>query len=398
VSGGNRVERLYDRLTAKERALLVLQAWKEDKEEELGVRWSMPPDQVTEFNRYIDLMNGVNQHLVPFLIAVSLEVEKLSLRLGWLGTLALWGLETWELGAIINVSMKEPVTESEYRELEAKARREPMSVADCAEVLTSRYEDWTDDELQSKKHGIVDPKAWERVASENWKTVRKLIDDGKLPATRKGRKIIVESGAFYDWLGEQAPVIPEEGFEYEVLPDAEAGSARQRRDELRHAREIVAKAPTGLGVGFMRRQDERLAEWLVEPFGDSRREDLVEVKRRLLREGIEEQWRHLRSVEIAVAEVRAAFGDEDPRVPTVAHLFDQSKERLVDVHEGSKDYLDAFELPDPDAELLGRVRRLVGVEGLCPKRLTYEAVARQPASLPQKSRTPAQALVRRPTV
>jgi hypothetical protein len=112
----------------------------------------------------------------------------------------------------------------------------------------------------------------------------------------------------------------------------------------------------------MARQDERLAEWLVEPSGDSRREELVVVKRRLLREGIEEQWRHLRAVEIAVAEVRAAFEDEDPRVPTVAHLFDHSKERLLDAYEGSKDYLDAFELPDPDDELLARIRRLVGLE------------------------------------
>jgi hypothetical protein len=112
----------------------------------------------------------------------------------------------------------------------------------------------------------------------------------------------------------------------------------------------------------MRQQDGRLAEWLVEPSGDSRREELVEVKRQLLREGIDEQWRHVRAVEIAVAEVSDAFGGEDPRTPPVAHLLDCSKERLLELHKSAKDYLDALELAEPGDDVLAQLRRLVGLE------------------------------------
>jgi hypothetical protein len=42
VSGNQRLDRLYPALTAKERALLVLRAWKADQEEDVAVRRTMP--------------------------------------------------------------------------------------------------------------------------------------------------------------------------------------------------------------------------------------------------------------------------------------------------------------------------------------------------------------------
>jgi len=90
IGRDSRLSKVSNVLTAKERALLVLRSWKAGEEEDPGWRWRMPEQQVREFNRLIELMNGVNVHLVPFLLVVNLEVEKLRLRLGWLGTLALW--------------------------------------------------------------------------------------------------------------------------------------------------------------------------------------------------------------------------------------------------------------------------------------------------------------------
>ena len=43
--------------------------------------------QARAFNHYIGLMNGVNRRLSLGLYAIAKEVEKLSLRLGWLVTL-----------------------------------------------------------------------------------------------------------------------------------------------------------------------------------------------------------------------------------------------------------------------------------------------------------------------
>ncbi len=62
----------------------------EGKDEEPSWRWAMPVDQVAEFNRLIRLMNGVNERLLPFILVVGLEVDKLHLRLGWGSSSAGW--------------------------------------------------------------------------------------------------------------------------------------------------------------------------------------------------------------------------------------------------------------------------------------------------------------------
>ena len=66
-----RVDRLAEGLTAQERVVLILRAWKEDKEEDTSWRWTMPWDPVTDFNRLIDLMNGVNMRLAPYVILLG---------------------------------------------------------------------------------------------------------------------------------------------------------------------------------------------------------------------------------------------------------------------------------------------------------------------------------------
>ena len=92
-----RMKGISEGLTAQERGLLVLRAWKEGKNEDWTWRSMMPAWQVRDFNRLIGLMNGVNQTLGVYLYAISQEVEKLSLRLGWLITLTLWSMRTTEL-------------------------------------------------------------------------------------------------------------------------------------------------------------------------------------------------------------------------------------------------------------------------------------------------------------
>ncbi len=92
-----RMKGISEGLTAQERALLVLRSWKEGKEEEAAWRSTMPQEQVSAFNRYIHLMNGVNRGLGLLLLAIVLETDKLSLRLGWLAQSALWALTTTEL-------------------------------------------------------------------------------------------------------------------------------------------------------------------------------------------------------------------------------------------------------------------------------------------------------------
>ena len=106
TSRDTRLDRLSDRLTAQERALLVLRSWKEGREEDWSWRWSMPAEQVPAFNRLIELMNGVNVRLLPLIVAIGLEVDKLHLRLGGLALLTLWNHQTLAVDAYLRFGTK----------------------------------------------------------------------------------------------------------------------------------------------------------------------------------------------------------------------------------------------------------------------------------------------------
>ena len=108
-----RMKGISEGLTAQERGLLVLRAWKEGKDEYWTWRSTMPAWQARDFNRLIGLMNGVNQTLGVYLYAISQEVEKLTLRLGWLITLRLWSMRTSELPTYTDLGPRETMDSSE---------------------------------------------------------------------------------------------------------------------------------------------------------------------------------------------------------------------------------------------------------------------------------------------
>ena len=60
MSGEQRLNRVYPALTAKERGLLVLQAYKANEEPDRLIYDTTPSSQGAAFNRYIRLMNAVN--------------------------------------------------------------------------------------------------------------------------------------------------------------------------------------------------------------------------------------------------------------------------------------------------------------------------------------------------
>ena len=129
---GRRLTTLASALTAKERALLVLRSWKEDRAEDPDWRRTMPADQARDFNRLVNLMNGVNRNLAPLAMYLEDQVEMLSLRLGWLSTFLLWQVNVDQIAEFIKWDTTELVTETEYRELEGKARAESKPVAELA--------------------------------------------------------------------------------------------------------------------------------------------------------------------------------------------------------------------------------------------------------------------------
>src|SRR4051794_2507918 len=85
-----RLSRLGPVLSARERGVLVLQSLKNKTPEDPAWRRTMPPGQVPEFNRYIDLMNACNSKVTFMITVIEKEVEKLELLAGWWFTRLMW--------------------------------------------------------------------------------------------------------------------------------------------------------------------------------------------------------------------------------------------------------------------------------------------------------------------
>jgi hypothetical protein len=120
-----RTAKLYSALSARERALMVLQAWKEGREEDPEVRRTAPDSQVPAFNDYIDLMNAVNERLGRYAAVLRTRVEQLGLICGWLATIRAWGLQAFDVGLGVFRLVPEPISESAYVWLKKGRRSEP---------------------------------------------------------------------------------------------------------------------------------------------------------------------------------------------------------------------------------------------------------------------------------
>jgi hypothetical protein len=84
----------------------------------------MPDSQGAQFNELIEMMNGVNERLGPYILILRANVEQLGSISGWLATIELWGRHVAELWLYIFDHVPEPITESDYRRLQ-KRRRDP---------------------------------------------------------------------------------------------------------------------------------------------------------------------------------------------------------------------------------------------------------------------------------
>jgi hypothetical protein len=352
-----RIKGVSEGLTAHERALLVLRSWKEGKEEEPAWRYTMPEAQIPAFNRLISKMNGVNRGLGLTLIAVAMEVEKLSLRLGWLCESALWAMATEQLRAYLACETKEPITEGEHRKRVEQARAEYVPVADLADALAYKHTGWEEDDAdgQDEEGLIIKDKAWARLCREKERELAKLVADGVLQGKGKGGRLKVNAGSFYDWLGEETPAFPDRGIEFEVVADEQAEDVARRLRMRAEAFEELERAPslTVFDASYWPEEMRPLVGQL--PRGGI--DEAVETNKGILREGIEKHWCELRAVELVVAEAEEAFG-EDPCVPQVRHMLDHARERLVDAHETAQWYMGPFDLPEPSEDEVAEMRAI----------------------------------------
>lgn len=352
-----RLDKLYAGLTARERAILVLQAWKRDEDEDPQVRLTMPESQGAEFNYCIDLMNGVHD-LTPYVIVVHQQAAQLGLKFAWLSTFHLWGLHTSTLAEYICFDTKEPITESAHKRRVEEARSKATPIAELAEVLVERYDGWTEDDLQASEDDEepeVSDKAWNRVLAQKKKELARLIDQGVLEGTRKGRRLLINVGSFYDWLGQPAPVFPDWGVEFEVFPDEQADEVDRLRRARRCAQDELRRGPSDAVLhllGGTAADDSKPAKK-----NRHRIDEVIDALHTTLREMVPARWRELRTAEVVLEEVAAEFDGEDPLHPRVRDALDEARQELEELVEKVQRRVGAFSLPEPDEEELATLRK-----------------------------------------
>jgi hypothetical protein len=124
MSAEQRLDRLYPALSAKERGLLVLHAYKAGEPPDRMIYRTTPSSQGAAFNRYIRLMNACNVELATLLVVIREQVAKTDLKRAWLMTLRLWGMETQFLGDEVLTATKDRTLKRDVRRLMARAPSE----------------------------------------------------------------------------------------------------------------------------------------------------------------------------------------------------------------------------------------------------------------------------------
>ena len=353
----SRIDKLFPALTAKERAILVLTGWKRDTEEDPLVRQTMPAEQGGEFNRYIELMNAVHD-LAPFILGLRALVDQLGLRYALLRILDLWAMQASTLAEYIWFHTGEPITESEFRRRTNDARAEVVPAAKLAEILVERHEGWSDDDLVPVEDGeepVVSDAAWERVLTDKNKKLARLVSEGTITGKRRGRRLMVNAGSFYDWIGESIPVSPDWGLKLDVRPDAEANEVERLRRARRRAQDALVRGPSinefvrdaTAGNGKQPR---------VKPSGV---DELVEALTTLIRKEIRQREGELLATEKVFEEVAVEFDGEDPLLPDARCILDDVKRRLEELERDIRERLGPLDLGELDEETLDKLRAVV---------------------------------------
>jgi hypothetical protein len=348
VSIDARLSRLSPALSARERAILVLNAWKEGKEDEPSWRSTMPQNQAHEFNRLIALMNAANREVATLIRLLKQSADECRLRFAWLTSLVLWQEHVDEIRRAIRVAVREPISEAEYAVKVAKFREEWVDIEELAGVLAGDAGGWTEDDYEEDEDGALQVKdeAWNRVCAEKERWLRDRVADGSLPAKGKGRRLKVQEGAFDDLVGRPSGACPEGDGHllYQVVADEYAEQVKTDRDLLRRL--------------------QRVLEW--KPFYGPEKVDLPQMPEYMLgalKQGLAllmvSTWTQLRSVEVVLDEMAPEFDGIDPLRPLPREALNDAKTGLLSLQKQLRAFDVEVDLREPLDEELEEMREWV---------------------------------------
>jgi len=188
--------------------------------------------------------------------------------------------------------------------------------------------------------------------TRNW-----LVGEGVLEGAREGRRLLINAGSFYGRRGEEAPVWPDWGPEFDIVPDAKAKEVDRRRRSRERAREALIRGPSFaalLSRGSAGNSGGR------DGF-ESQADRIVAIHEERLREGAKELWKSLVAGETVVEEMAERFGGEDPLKPATRQALQDARVRLEELIEQLRKRLGPIEPGEPPAELVNKLRITAGL-------------------------------------
>ena len=340
MSIDQRLSRLAPALTAQERAILILEAWKDGRPEDPSWRRSMPADQAPAFNRYIEQMNLANVLLGRLISVLHLQVEALQTREAWLVDITLWLEHVEEIRMAVRRAVMEPITESEHNAAVEASRNEWVPVEELAAFLAGYREYAEDDYDPDEEWPVVKDDVWDRAVAEEEKRLRGLVSEGRLQGRGKGKGLKLQQGALSHF-GHEVGALPEDYISYRVLPDDQAEAVEVERRLLR---------------GLQRALD-------LQPFDGPDRDDLAGMPEKI-RQAVREStafklisnWVQLRTAEALVAEIGEEFNGIDPLRPVFREKLDGAKEKLLEIRSHLSYLNMEVELREPYEEELQELR------------------------------------------
>lgn len=358
MSSEARLDRLLPALSAKERAILMLRDFKAEKPQDRQLLHTAPDAQAPALNRLIGMMNAANGDLAHILVIIHERVKQEELRFSWLAWARRCAMEMWAVRAHFNLSAREAITESDYREREKEARAELLPVEECATTLTEEHHTWDDADCELDEDGerTATDKAWYRVRDEKIRELQALVADGTLVGKGKGKRLKIACGSFYDWLGEPVAAIPDFGIAYDVRPDAEARGVTRTRADHEFIRSVVDRGACNVELPL----DVESPLVLDAPKGFN--VEMARVMAVMIRAGLREVWAELRAIEEQIDRITEEFDGEDVLREGTRGRLDAAKASLTDLREQLQEYTGPFELSEPDDELRDTIQRIVDNE------------------------------------
>lgn len=185
------MERLAERLTPRQRAVLLLEATKEDRAPNARVFTNVRSQERKELRSYCSLVDAMLEAIFPRAIAVLMELKPLEPELVQVETMFLWALDRENLIAFTGETSIEYCTATEFAARVEAAREQDVPLVDAVDLVLDHRT--VDGDAPDERHAID-------------RELRAAVRHGELQGHRVGKELRVNAGSLYDWLG--VPLVP----------------------------------------------------------------------------------------------------------------------------------------------------------------------------------------------